>query len=246
MTAAVIDTLCEFRNLPDGLLSPILGRPMLELMIERLRFCRNFDDIIVSTTASADVYGLESYADIWGVGYRRGTGRNEVSRYLRTADEFGIDIIIALKGNCPFIDPGLVDRMLKLYADNADRYDYCSNLFPRTYPRGLEVEVVPLPTLKKINEIIPEFMNNYNIADIINEHPKDFRIGNIADGINRSMFKWAVNSMNDYQFVTEICQQLYRPGGFFGREDIFDLLRSKPELMAVNGADEKRFEPELI
>ncbi|MBD3170555.1 MAG: hypothetical protein GF307_13805 [candidate division Zixibacteria bacterium] len=234
MTAAIIQARIGSTRLPEKVLRPILGRPMLELMLERLGYCKKLDKIIIATTTAPEDDRIESMCDIWGVDCYRGSIDDVLSRYLNTALKFDVDVIVRLTSDCPLIDPQLVDEVIGLYMNNRDKYDYCSNINPPTYPDGLDVEVLPLEVLKKIDELASEQGDREHVTTYIDKHERDFRIGNVSDGINRSKFRWTVDAYDDLEFVIQVYKALYKPGECFGREEIFELLRNQPELMAIN------------
>jgi len=164
----------------------------------------------------------------------RGANEDVLTRYYDAALKYDVDVIVRVTSDCPLIDPQLVDKVVNLYNNNSDKYEYCSNINPPTFPDGLDVEVVPLSTLKKLNELSTDPSDREHVTTYIERHQDSFRIGNISDGIDRSKLRWTVDTYDDLQFVTEIYKALYMPGECFGREDIFRLLRKNPELMAIN------------
>jgi len=234
MIAAILQARIGSNRLPEKVLRPILGRPMLELMIERLRHCKTIDKIIVATTTSPEDDKLESLCDIWSVDCFRGAIDDVLSRYHGAARMYEVDVIVRVTSDCPLIDPELVDEVVNLYQRNSDKYAYCSNVNPPTYPDGLDVEVFGMATLERLNDLAIESIDREHVTTYVEKHLEDFRIGNVADGINRSAFRWTVDTYDDLQFATEIYKALYRPGQIFGREEIFGLLRRHPELMSIN------------
>jgi len=208
-------------------------------MIERLRYCKKADKIIVATTSSPDDDEIESMCAIWNVDCYRGSVDDVLSRYYNAAKTFDVDVVVRVTSDCPLIDPEIVDDVINLYLNNKGKYDYCSNVNPPTFPDGLDVEVFPFSTLEKLNEFAREAPDREHVTTYIDKHERDFRIGNLSDGINRSRFRWTVDSYDDLRFVTEVYKALYKPSEVFGRDEIFELLRKHPELMAVNAGHER-------
>ena len=231
MTGAIIQAGISSPYPRIPILDSILGRPMLELMIERLKYAETIDRIIIATTVSPDDDQLESYCDIWNVDCYRGSVDNVLSRYFSAARKFNVDVIVRLFSNCPLVDPGLVDQVVNLFLQNMDRYDFCSNLYPPTFPVGLGVEVLPISTLGTLNEYASDSYDRERVTSYIGQHRRLFRIGNISDHYDRSDYRWSVNSDEELEFVTRVYETLYKPGLLFGREDIFDLLGLRPEMI---------------
>ncbi len=212
---------------------------MLERVIERLRRCKRLDNIIIATTTSPEDDKLESLCELWNVDCYRGSVDDVLARYYDAAKKFGVDIIVRITSDCPLIDPSLVDEVINLYLDNRDKYDYCSNVIPPTYPDGLDVEVFPMNTLERLNDYALEPFDREHVTTFVEKHPERFKIGNIADGINRSKFRWTVDGFDDLQFVNEVFKTLYKPNEIFTRENVFELLRQHPELMAINAGHKR-------
>ena len=58
---------------------------------------------------------------------------------LNAHKKFKSDIIVELTGDCPLIDPIIIDKIILKYLNN--QYDYVSNSHIRSYPDGFDVQV---------------------------------------------------------------------------------------------------------
>ena len=56
-----------------------------------------------------------------------------------------------ITGDCPLIDPVIVDKVINLYFKY--RLDYCSNALKRSYPDGMDVSVFSFKSFKKVVKI---------------------------------------------------------------------------------------------
>ncbi len=216
---------------------PILGRPMIELIIERLRFCNGIDKIIVVGGSSGEYDELQSLCDILDVSVYREDNYGMLRKLYDAARSFDGEAMVRILANSPLVDPNLVDDVVKLYLNNRKKYDYCGNINPRTFPKGLDVELYPVQTMEKLFNCCDDNLSLDEYPKILLNNPEEFRVGNISDGINRSMMRWIVENLDDIQFVTEIYKALYRTGDCFGRDEVFGLLRERPELMAINAGE---------
>lgn len=128
-------------RLPGKVMRPILGRPMLARLIERVSAARLIDQIIVATTGNPADDPVQALAETLGVGCHRGSEEDVLNRVLDAAHEFSADLIVEITGDCPLCDPGVIDSIVSTY--QAHSYDYVSNILKRTFPRGLDVQVFP-------------------------------------------------------------------------------------------------------
>src|SRR5690606_10353428 len=137
-------------RLPGKVLLPLAGAPMLERQLERLSRCELVDRIVVATThreADDDIVSL--VAGLGGVQVYRGPEYDVLARYLGAAREHGADVVVRVTSDCPLIDAEVIDTAIALCLANQGRVAYVSNAVKRTYPRGLDVEVMPMSVLEQ-------------------------------------------------------------------------------------------------
>ena len=77
-----------------------------------------------------------------------GSENDVLDRYYKAAKKFNADIIVRICGDCPFIDPFIIDEILDLFKNN--NYDYISNTIKPTFPDGFDVEVFNFSVLKEV------------------------------------------------------------------------------------------------
>jgi spore coat polysaccharide biosynthesis protein SpsF len=130
----------------------ILGRPMLYYPVERLGYSGLIDKTVIST--SIKDREIIDFAIDNGIEYYAGSELDLVDRLYQTAKKFKADALVRITGDCPLIDPRVVDKVIQCYLDNKDKVDYVSNVHPPTYPDGLDTDVYPTKTLEVMhNEI---------------------------------------------------------------------------------------------
>jgi len=114
-----------------------------------LTACEPIPFLCISTSTNTSDDPIVEYATLAKIKYFRGSDKNLISRHLNAAKHFGADVIVRITGDDPLIDPKIVDRLISLYLDNPS-VDFVSNNKVRTFPIGLDVEVIPVKTLEKI------------------------------------------------------------------------------------------------
>src|ERR1700740_2639396 len=136
---ASIEARMTSTRLPGKVLLPCLERPMLELMIERVRRSRYIDTIVIATTVNQTDDPIVNLAKQLGVRYFRGSEFDVVGRVASAMEEAQADIIVQLTSDFPLIDPEIVDQVIRIYT--ANQFDHVSNVIIRSYPDGLDVQV---------------------------------------------------------------------------------------------------------
>ena len=107
-------------------------------MLSRLSKSKNIDKIILATSIDSANDKLSEKVKTLGYDVFRGSEKNVLDRYYSAAKQYNPSIIVRITGDCPIIDPVLVDQVIEMYIKN--NVDYVSNNHPPTYPDGLDTE----------------------------------------------------------------------------------------------------------
>ena len=132
--AATIEARMTSTRLPGKVLLDLGGTPALEFMIRRVRRSAYVDTVAVATTVNAADDAISALSDSLGCACYRGSEEDVMLRVLDTARSVSADIIVELTGDCPFIDPVYIDKVIELYFSGS--YDYASNVVERSFPDG--------------------------------------------------------------------------------------------------------------
>jgi spore coat polysaccharide biosynthesis protein SpsF len=221
-------------RLPAKVLKKICNRPILSLLIERLRYCKKIDDIILAIPDTHQNDILEEYAVKHGCHYHRGSEEDVLSRYYQTANQFDATDIIRVTADCPFIDPMLVDLMVGQYLK--EEVDYTAIEVDSNFPRGLDAEIFGFETLKKTNREAHRDYEREHVTPYIYGHPELFKISSVeADRkLRRPELRLTVDTQEDFDLAKEIFNHLYSEGKVFYTEDIINFLDSRPDLLSIN------------
>lgn len=196
---------------------PLCGKPVLEHIIERLKFSKYIDKIIVLTSTNKENNVIQELCNRLNISCFRGSEDNVLERFKGAIKEFGVkddDTIIRITSDCPLCLPDMIDNMLNMYTD----FDLITNCIERTYPDGLDIEIFKPSILYSpyFNEI-NFFEIEYNPEFLLNKH---FKIYNT----NLSHLRWTLDTQEDYEFIKGIYEKLYREGEIFLMGDILKCL----------------------
>lgn len=149
---ASIEARMTSNRLPGKvLMEATSGVSMLEYMINRVKKSRLIDDVIVATTLNKEDNGIIDLCKKLNIKYYCGSEHDVLLRVLEAHEFVGSDLIVELTGDCPLIDPVVVDKVIEKYLKN--NYDYVSNTHIKSYPDGFDVEIFSLELLKQISKI---------------------------------------------------------------------------------------------
>ncbi len=228
-----IEARVRSSRLPGKVLMPAVGKPLLELMVERLRRARRLDAIVVATTEDPSSDPIEALADRLGIGCFRGSEDDVLARVLGAAQAHDADLIVETTGDCPLIDPGVIDHVIERFADGG--VDYCSNTLERTYPRGMDVQVFPTAVLAEVASLTSAPADREHVSLYIYEHPERYRLRSVrSERPETGEDRLTVDTPEDLALVRAIFEALYPADRAFGLDAILALLDARPDLRALN------------
>ncbi|NEO63206.1 MAG: NTP transferase domain-containing protein, partial [Moorea sp. SIO4G2] len=134
-------------RLPGKVLKQVLGKPLLDYQIERLRRVKLADEIVIATTINQTDEPIVELCNSISIPYFRGSEEDVLARYYGAAVEHQADVVVRVTSDCPLIDPQVIDQVIQFYLDHQGEYDYVSNSLQRTYPRGMDTEVFSFAAL---------------------------------------------------------------------------------------------------
>ena len=221
-------------RLPGKVMLPILGKPMLALMIERIQRVTQIDEIVIATTTDSSCDVIVELAEQLGVGSYRGSEDDVLDRVLRTAQSVEADLIIETTGDCPLIDPETISKVIEAFKSN--EVDYCANFLELTYPSGMEAQVFPVKVLAEVADLTDDSADREHVSLYIYEHPEKYRLLNVASNLPPKAveYRLTVDTIEDFNLVKKIYEQLYLHKPDFSLNDILDLLERDPKLAEMN------------
>jgi spore coat polysaccharide biosynthesis protein SpsF len=137
-----------------------------------------------------------------------------------------------LTGDCPLIDPALIDELVDLYLNR--QCDYASNCEEPTLPDGLDAEIFSFAVLEETwkEANLPSELEH--VTSFIRVHPERYKIGHYKYHKDLSNLRWTVDEFEDLEFVRRVYEKLYPSNPEFKTDDIVALLELKPELLKIN------------
>lgn len=229
-----IEARMRSTRLPGKVLKPILGRPMLELMIERVRRAKLVDDIVVATTDHESCDPIEQQAKKSGVLCYRGSEEDVLGRVVEALTFAKAEAAIVLTGDMPVIDPQLIDLVVGKYLESS--VDYCANSLAHSYPRGMGVQVLRTSRLVEASKETNDPFHREHATLYIREHPELFGHLNILSNLPPEVAHWrlCVDTIEDFELITKIYESLYSGNPAFSLNDMMDLFARHPEFLKIN------------
>lgn len=238
----VVQARMTSTRLPGKVLLTAAGKPLFEHQLERLMRAGASHGLVVATTVNASDDPIVALCGRLKVPHFRGSEEDVLSRYFGAAQAHHAGAIVRVTADCPLIDPHVIDRVIRYYLDSAPRYDYVSNCFPRTYPRGMDTEVLSFDALRTAHLEATARPDREHVTPYVHMHPGRFRLGNVAYKEDHSRHRWTVDTPEDFELVRRILEALYERKPEFTLEDCLELLSRHPDWAAINaGVVQKKY-----
>jgi glutamate-1-semialdehyde 2,1-aminomutase len=228
--AAIVQARMGSTRFPGKVMQPILGTPLIELLLERLSGAKELSQIIVATSDDAANAPLAAHVAKLGYLVYRGSEQDVLDRYYEAAKLSDAQILVRITGDCPLVDPALVDSVVAAFR-NAD-VDYACNTEPQTYPDGLDIEVFSLRALRCAWLEARRQSEREHVTPYIRESGR-FRTLQLPHSENLSAARWTVDEPADFEVIRAVFEH-FQPRRDFGWQEVLQLLRSRPELFAAN------------
>lgn len=230
---AIVQARMGSSRLPGKILRDICGEPMLVRVVERARKAELLDQVVIATSVACEDDAVEALCKDRGYSLARGSEQDVLDRYLQAARQFQADVVVRITGDCPLIDPGVVDQTIKAFLDARPDVQYASNRIQRTYPIGLDVEVFWRDLLEQAAVDAREKYQREHVTPYFYDPEGRFAVIAVHAEQDHGTLRWTVDTMEDLTLVREIYARLGAES-VFSWHDILALLKENPALADLN------------
>lgn len=234
MIGAIVQARMGSTRLPGKVLIRLIDKPILCHIIERLRKVKSIDEIIIAISNNARDNPIEKVAKVIQTKIFTGSEEDVLDRYYQAASKYKVNIILRITADCPLIDPQIINKLIKYYLRNKDKFDYIS--LPKNYPEGIDAEVFSFKALKKAWQEAKLPSEREHVTPYILNHPKIFGLGRLPKDIQGdfSYLHWSVDEERDLKFVRGVFKKLYHKDYIFYTKDVLKLLKNEPQMIEIN------------
>ena len=204
-TGIIIFSRIGSSRLPGKALKKIVGRTLVDRVIDRVLQVDSESLVIVATTNSRLDNGLVKHIEQRGVLVFRGSSTDLLDRAISCANAFRLDQFVRISGDSPFIDPRLIEHALCKFFNND--VDLVTNVFPRTYPMGVSVEILKIKALRRVLEQVSDPYDREHLTSYFYKNAETFNILNFRSSEeNLSEVNLAVDTMDDLKRTSWIIE----------------------------------------
>ena len=230
----IIEARSNSLRLPNKHFLKVNNKTMLEIMIFRLKKITNVNEIIIATTKNRIDNKIVNLAKKMNIKIFRGSENNVTQRVLKTAQYFKLDIICEITGDCPIIDPFLVEQLIDTYLLNFKEIDYISNS-QLGLPNGMGCQIFSKKLLAKSYRNINKIDEYEHVTLNIRRNPKKYKQIYILPTKNHSWKELGVtlDEKNDYLLLKKIISN-FKDNLLFTCEDVIELLKKNKKWIKIN------------
>jgi spore coat polysaccharide biosynthesis protein SpsF len=235
-TLCVVQARTGSTRLPGKVLADLDGRPMLRFLLDRLDRLA-VDEVVVATSTEARDDAVAEIAQAAGRPVVRGSEADVLDRFVTALDAYPADHVVRITADCPLTDPALVERVVARHIDAGA--DFTANTMPRTYPKGLDVEVARAQALRTAHERASTREEREHVMPFLYRNPEAFRLANVRNDEPLGHERWTVDTPEDLEFVRAMCARLHGQSGFGWRDALAVAGRgeqAKPGVLALRPA----------
>lgn len=231
---ATIEARMSSSRLPGKVLLKAGGKTMIEHLIARIRAVPSVDEIVLATTTNDLDKSLVSISDELGISCFQGDENDVMGRVINAAESVGGDIVVEITGDCPLIDPNIIEQTIQIFLEN--KVDYVSNAHVRSYPDGMDSQVFRLETLKKSYSMTEDILDREHVTLHIRNNPDIFtRINLIAPPeIFWPELGLTLDEENDYNLIKKIIEYFGEDNCLFSCLDTIKLLKKSSHWVSIN------------
>jgi len=228
--SVIIQARTRSTRLPNKVLLDLSGRTLLEFQIERIKRSRLVSEIIIATTNKDYDDPIEKIGNKLSIKVIRGDEFDVLSRFHLASQEAIEEILVRITGDCPFVDPTLLDEMINSYM--IENIDYLSNGSPPTYPDGLDIEIFSKKILEEAYSSSVKPFEREHVTPWIKRND-NYLISNQINSEDYSYMRWTIDEPEDYEVIKEVVNHFDGRSDFHWK-DVIKLEQANPQIFNAN------------
>jgi spore coat polysaccharide biosynthesis protein SpsF len=230
---AIIQARIGSTRLPGKVLKDLAGEPVLTRCIHRVQCAKLLHGVVIATTDQEEDDAIVDFCSQHGWPCFRGSEEDVLDRYYHAAIAYQADVVVRITSDCPLIEPEIVDRVVETFLECQPGLDYAANtLEPRTYPRGLDTEVIGFDALDRAWHEDRNPAWREHVTPYIYRNPERFSLYSVSSEVDYSSLRWTVDTPEDLELVRRVYEQFDHDR--FSWREVLAVLVQNPGWLEIN------------
>ncbi len=231
---AIIEARMTSTRLPGKHMLLANGKPMIEHLVNRLKQVASISKIVMATTTNDSDDPLVELSKKNNIYFYRGSEDDVMVRVIEAAESVNGEIIVGITGDCPVIDPMLVEQTIQMFIHNT--CDYVNNAVVPGLPGGMNTQVYKLASLRKSVELTNYPLDHEHVTSHILRNPKLFSPIYLVPppDLHWPELKLELDNHSDYELLKKTIEHFGDENPYFSCREIIDLLKVKPTWVEIN------------
>jgi glutamate-1-semialdehyde aminotransferase/spore coat polysaccharide biosynthesis protein SpsF (cytidylyltransferase family) len=217
-------------RLPGKVLKKITDKSAIEILLDRLSQAEALNKVIIATSDNPKDEELKNYLINLNFKVYSGSERDVLNRFFLAAKSVSADVIVRISGDCPCIDPVLINKMISTFLTND--LDYCSNVINPTFPDGLDIEVFSFAALERANAEAHSSFDREHVTPFIKDSNL-FKVQNVSNKKDFSQIRLTLDESEDLVVLQKIFEH-FSPKIDFTWQEAVEYLNLNQDLLAYN------------
>ena len=226
---AIVQARMTSSRLKGKVLLKVGGRLVLEHVVIRLKSSNLINNVVVATTFDYEDDQIVNWANVNSTDYFRGDKKDVLSRFYNCAMQYAADVIVRVTSDNPLLDPKIVDQTISEFLSS--EADFTSNNLIKTFPWGLDVEVISVNALKIAYEEAKTSSDREHVTQFLRHRPKRFKLVNVKAPENNHNIRITLDEESDLILIEKIFNIL---GDKADYQSIINLFKTNSELININ------------
>ena len=225
---AIIQARMGSTRLPGKILEKVGDKPLLEILVNRLKKSQFIDDVVIATTNNKSDDVVEKFSQDLNINYYRGSEEDLLERYAESAKMFNADVVVRITGDNPLTDVDLIDTLIDVHFKNNLDYTYCLDT-----PLGVSAEIINSNILKEISSKADKESEREHVTPYIRSHPEKYKILKYNSNLKHQYIRLTVDTNEDLDLIQVIYQNL---GDLENLKinDIINFFKNNPKISQIN------------
>lgn len=228
----IVQCRMNSKRLPGKILKKVLGKSLLEYLIERLLRVRKVNDICIACTTNKEDGAILDLANKYNLSTYCGSENNVLERYYHAASKYKYTDIVRVTSDCPLIDPSILNEIIIKYYSTKN-IDYISNSLKRTYPLGMEAEVFSFKSLQTSYKEVKNDFDKEHVTPYIKRNIFFKKKGIVLKKI-MNKYRLTLDTKEDFFLISKVLINLYPKNNFFTLMDVINFLNKNKDIFELN------------